>query len=109
MRSLTKRTNLFLIVAMAGLTWVQPAAGGGLKDVPYHFDQSKLAAAEDSFHFLRSFVDYFYLLVKGNTSAFKVFPSTEHVSGWCVGDAHPENFGVVLLQDGQPLFTMNDM
>ena len=109
MCSLTPRKTLFLIIAIAWLPWVQPAACEGLKDVSYDFDRSKLAAAEDSFHFLRSFVDYFYLLVKANASAFKTFPSTAHVSGWCVGDAHPENFGVVLSDDGQPLFTMNDM
>ena len=109
MCNLTPIKTLLLIIAIAWLTWAQPAACGGLKDVSYDFDQSKLAAAEDSFHFLRSFVDYFYLLVKANAATFKIFPSTAHVSGWCVGDAHPENFGVVLLNDGQPLFTMNDM
>jgi uncharacterized protein (DUF2252 family) len=106
---LTKIQRLSLLIAVSWLIWALPAAGERLNDVSYSFDQSKLAAAKDSFHFLRSFVDYFYLLVKANASTFKIYPSTENVSGWCVGDAHPENFGVVLLHGSQPLFTMNDM
>src|SRR6266446_691873 len=109
MCSITPGKKVFLLLAIAWLVWAQPVAGAGLTDVPYDFDQGKLAAAEDSFHFLRSFVDYFYLLVKANMATFTIVPSTASMSGWCVGDAHPENFGVVLLQDGQPLFTMNDM
>jgi len=80
-----------------------------LSDVPYRFDQQKLQAAADPFHFLRSFVDYFYLVAKTNRSKFKAIDDGWRFSGWCVGDAHPENFGAVILKDGASTFTMNDM
>ena len=89
MCSITPGKKVFLLLAIAWLVWAQPVAGAGLTDVPYDFDQGKLAAAEDSFHFLRSFVDYFYLLVKANMATFTIVPSTASMSGWCGGDAHP--------------------
>lgn len=81
----------------------------GLADVAYNFDKAKLAAAEDSFHFLRSYVDYFYLLVKANRGSLQAVSAADGVQGWCVGDAHPENFGALIRNDGRSLFTMNDV
>ena len=37
-----------------------------LNDVSYQFDHDKLKAANDSFHFLRTFVDYYYDLFPAN-------------------------------------------
>lgn len=82
---------------------------GNFQDVLYTFDAQKNQAAEDSFHFLRSYVDYFYLLIKANKSHLQAFNKLSNVSGWCVGDAHAENFGVLIQKDQSSLFTMNDM
>ncbi len=85
------------------------AASLPLKDPNYSFDQTKLGAAQDSFHFLRSYVDYFYLVLNANQSALPLVTGLENTAGWCVGDAHPENFGILIQQDGRSMFTMNDM
>ena len=79
------------------------------KDVPYTFDQEKNQAAADSFHFLRSYVDYFYLLISKNQSQLKVFNQFQKITGSCVGDAHAENFGLLIQKDQTSQFTMNDM
>ena len=79
-----------------------------LEDVSYSFDSSKLGAAKSAFSFQRTFVDYFYLLVQKNESQLNV-AKLKNFSGWCVGDAHPENFGLLQLQDQSHIFTMNDM
>lgn len=80
-----------------------------LQEPPYVFDSQKLEAADDSFHFLRSFVDYFYLTFKENPQEFLSIQTLTSTSGWCVGDAHPENFGFLIQDDGSTLFTMNDL
>ena len=81
-----------------------------LKDVAYSFDQNKLDAAPDCFHVLRTFVDYFYLLIKENKSTWQTLGNISGTNyGWCVGDAHLENFGIMHQQGGKPIFTMNDM
>jgi hypothetical protein len=83
-------------------------ASASIQDVPYQFDQEKIAASDDSFHFLRSFVDYYYNLVAANKDKLNI-TKVSSFSGWCVGDAHPENFGVLLQNNSSALFTMNDM
>ena len=85
------------------------AKAPGLTDVAYSFDKDKLDAAKDPFHFLRSYVDYFYLLVQANRGSLQAVSAVDNIPGWCVGDAHPENFGVLIQNNGSSLFTMNDV
>lgn len=80
-----------------------------LQEIEYRFAPDKLAVAANPFQFFRSFVDYFYLLVSANRTALSSLSSTWSTSGWCVGDAHPENFGVLLLKDEKSIFTVNDV
>lgn len=76
----------------------------------------KLAAAVDSgpFGFFRAYVPYFYDLLRRKWSdpVFPDFHGMEVIEGWCVGDAHPENFGIIYCQpEGRKssmIFTMND-
>jgi len=96
------------LIMMFGLqTNAKPAFE--LNDPNYQFDQTKLDAANDAFHFLRTYVDYFYLVIKENSTNLPTVESLENVAGWCVGDAHPENFGMLIQQNGRSLFTMNDI
>lgn len=83
--------------------------GKKLQDVDYTFNKEKLTAVNDTFHFLRSYVDYFYQMISVNVDRLPSIAATRKTSGWCVGDAHAENFGVLLQSDGSPLFTMNDV
>src|SRR5689334_23290260 len=67
-------------------------ASAPLQDVEYTFSVSKSNQADDAFHFLRSYVDYFYLVTAKNQKNLRV-GSLQGFGGWCVGDAHAENFG----------------
>ncbi len=80
-----------------------------LSDVSYNFDEQKMTVVINSFHFARSFVDYFYELIAKNTSQLYIAQGLSAHSGWCVGDAHAENFGILLQENGTGTFTMNDM
>ncbi len=87
----------------------QTFAQDEIRDVKYDFDSQKLEASQDAFHFTRSFVDYYYDVIAGNTETLKIARELSQYSGWCVGDAHAENFGILLQNDGKSFFTMNDM
>lgn len=80
-----------------------------LKDINYKFDQAKINSSEDAFHLMRSFVDYYFKLIAKNPNSLHLLKKTKSYAGWCVGDAHPENFGILLQDNGKALFTMNDM
>lgn len=79
-----------------------------LADVDYQFSPLKLNSANDSFLFYRSFVDYFYLLVKKNELNLST-ASLKNTEGLCVGDAHAENFGFVIDNNLASMFTHNDL
>lgn len=110
LRAIAAATYLVVGIAIAlssaRVAWAESAE---LDDVPYRFDQQKLLAAKDPFHFARSFVDYFYLVVKVNKNNLPKVAGKWTQSGWCVGDAHPENFGYLLNDSGKTQITMNDL
>lgn len=81
----------------------------GLADTPYTFSAEKVQQSSNAFYFVRSFVDYFYLLVAQNKGQLYFFKTFSKFKGWCVGDAHAENFGFILLEDGSTKFTVNDI
>ena len=91
------------------LVLLLPFSSLALEAPQYSFDLQKLAESKTSFHFLRSFVDYFYLTIAQNNKTLGVTKHFSQYSGKCVGDAHPENFGFLFQNDGNPLFTMNDI
>jgi len=74
----------------------------------------KAAVSTGLFGFFRAYVPYFYDLLrrKGGDPAFPDFHGMEVIEGWCVGDAHPENFGVIHCRsqgrENEMVFTMND-
>ncbi|MBC7427299.1 MAG: DUF2252 family protein [Bacteriovorax sp.] len=111
MRKLTVQYLLFAI--LFGITSISVFATEEIEttltDINYQFDKTKVNASEDSFHFLRSFVDYYYKLIPVNADSLNVGRAASHFSGWCVGDAHPENFGALLQDNSTVIFGMNDM
>lgn len=84
------------------------ASGLKLQDVDYQFNPLKLNTATNSFLFYRSFVDYFYLVVKKNELSLST-QSLKNFEGLCVGDAHAENFGIVIDDNFKSIFTHNDL
>ena len=108
-----KAHNKVIILCIALVAFCTPqvtmAASSELQDVPYQFDAKKVEASDDSFHFLRAFVDLFYLSFQANQKNLSIVSKLSQTTGWCVGDAHAENFGFLLQENKSPLFTMNDM
>ena len=94
------------IILLSNLAFAQPIT---LTDINYNFDQTKVDASEDSFHFLRSFADYYFKIIAKNTHSLNIAKKAGAISGWCVGDAHAENFGILIQEDDSNIFTMNDM
>lgn len=105
MKILKKLIQIFSLVIFL----TQNSTASDLQDVNFTFDQKKNAAAKDAFHFFRSYVDYFYLIVAANKSNIVTFDNVSSFTGWCVGDAHLENFGFLVQKNNTSLFTMNDM
>lgn len=103
------RFHLTIYFFLLSLLFFRPCTSSALVDVNYSFDSQKLESSESSFYFLRSFVDYFYLLVASNEMNLSAYLSNKNGVSWCVGDAHPENFGTMILENNQSIYTMNDM
>ena len=75
---------------------------------PQAFDR-KLEAAKTPFLFFRSFAPLYYRLFSGKLAALpESLRRVTSQEGWCAGDAHPENFGVLVDDSGAPTFTIND-
>ena len=68
----------------------------------------KAQAARSPFEFFRSFVAVYYDVVVTRPELTHSFRDVRKQMGWCVGDAHPENFGILLNQSGKAVFTVND-
>lgn len=71
---------------------------------------AKIEACDSPFMFMRAFVSSYYdLIAKGIPGHAERFASLKKHQGWIVGDAHPENFGALLNDKGEAVFTMNDL
>jgi hypothetical protein len=93
-------------------TLAQPLTRDDLRRLyPYLSDDdfgAKFDAATDPFRFLRTFIPYFYQVIRNNPPPELITLMTNS-AGWCVGDAHPENFGVLVADNGEAIFTINDV
>lgn len=69
---------------------------------------ARFRTVDSSFQFFRTFVPFFYSRLNANRSITGQFGALTQAEGWCVGDAHPENFGSLLDDDGRAYFAMND-
>ena len=105
-----KRLVLILSLSLFSMaSFSQSESVINLTDISYVFDQKKVDASEDSFHFLRSFVPYYYGLISKNSSALNITTKVKKTPGWCVGDAHAENFGILIQENLSQKFTINDL
>ncbi|MBP7845096.1 MAG: DUF2252 family protein [Proteobacteria bacterium] len=72
----------------------------------------KIKTSSNVFKFFRSFVPYFYKTAKDlqiGKDSQDPLNSISHEMGWCVGDAHLENFGSVVDQKNFIEFRANDI
>lgn len=103
------KITIKIIILLISINLTQAQEASSLNDINYQFDAQKLGDSSDTFHFTRSFVDYYYGIIAKNTAQLNIAQAAASFSGWCVGDAHPENFGILLQNNSKPLFSMNDM
>lgn len=99
---------LQILLVTPNETFARTPANLPLEDVKYDFPASKIEAAKNPYRLLRSVVDYFYLLANANQKNLPIVTSHLSTSAWCMGDAHQENFGFILLDNGKSIFTIND-
>lgn len=76
-------------------------------------DDDFLAKAQtitNSYKYIRTLIPAFYW--RWAQAAMPLTPAVSELtseSGWCVGDAHPENFGALLNDQGKAFFLVNDL
>lgn len=80
-----------------------------LTDVNYDFGSKNADLPKDAFHFSRTYVDYFYLMIAANNNSLKALEPLAKYTGYCVGDAHPENFGILIQENGDRKFVVDDI
>ncbi|MBX3032496.1 MAG: DUF2252 family protein [Bdellovibrionaceae bacterium] len=71
--------------------------------------EQRIALLNSPNDFFRAFGPYFYLRAKKNLLNVEPWKSLKGHQGWCAGDAHPKNFGVLLSERNQPLYSINDV
>jgi hypothetical protein len=78
-----------------------------------HFNSAqinaKIIAAKNPDEFFRSFIPLYYNTLKNNPSLLGHLVSMAKDTGWCAGDGHFSNFGVMLDDRGLAQFTINDL
>lgn len=109
MNAIAMKKAISLTTGLLLLSNVALAKPSTLTDINYNFDQTKVNASENSFYFLRSFVSYYFGVIAKNKDSLHISKKAGSFNGWCVGDAHPENFGILIQDEGSTIFTMNDM
>jgi hypothetical protein len=71
--------------------------------------KKKTVGAPSSFRFFRALAPLFYERIETDPLHAHRFASLKEFRGWMHGDAHPENFGVLLARDGSARFAANDI
>src|SRR5688500_5751506 len=73
------------------------------------FLEERIKAADAPFKFLRAFVPYYYRALKDKPADYPAFESLKSFEGWCAGDPHHENFGVMIDAESAAAFTLTDL
>jgi hypothetical protein len=100
------RSKTFIYTVLVAM--LSSISHGQIRDVRYNFDAKKVSSIKEPLGFFRTFADYFYLLEAENYNRQSFVSIHWPSSGWCMGDAHMENFGTQLLRTGKPVFAVND-
>ncbi len=111
------RSRLCSLAILASLTW----APNSFSETPTErlarlYPQlspaelrEKIRVTRTPFEFYRSFVALFYDELGATPLTGTTFAAIANDTGVCIGDAHPENFGVILNDRGESVFTVNDV
>jgi hypothetical protein len=68
----------------------------------------KVAATDSEFLFYRSFVSYFYKILKDSETSFPLSPEIKSFKGHDPGDLHIDNFGLIHINPKKSIYSMND-
>lgn len=71
--------------------------------------EGRIAQMENPDDFFRAFGPYFHAAVRGDILTQNPFRAFAGQTTWCAGDAHPENFGILLDLSGRGYFLLNDL
>jgi hypothetical protein len=71
--------------------------------------KQKTTTASSAFRFFRAFGPLFYERIVRDPAHQQLFSRLKAFKGWMMGDAHPENFGILLARDGSARFAANDI
>lgn len=99
------------------------AESGILKSLPLLYPSlsigrinQKTQLADTPLKFFRAFPALFYTQLQGllqqaqsNRALFPLLNKLEPFPGWCVGDAHIENFGTLIDSNNEAFFSFNDL
>lgn len=71
--------------------------------------EKKIKGAKNKFMFFRSFAPLFYRRLAANPQTLKPLKAAMDYPAVIAGDAHPENFGFLVMEDDEVKFTFNDV
>lgn len=69
---------------------------------------SRFGKAKNKHKFLRSFIPYYYQEIHKSAADLAAFAKAARTTGHIVGDAHVENFGFLVGNDGKSILALND-
>jgi hypothetical protein len=64
--------------------------------------------AKDKHKFLRSFIPYYYQEIQKSSADIPAMAKASKTTGHIVGDAHVENFGYLISNEGKSVLALND-
>ena len=83
-----------------------------LQDLYPHHSQdmigTRIDKAKNKHKFMRGFIPYYYQKAFEAKESIPVHAKMKKTTGQIVGDAHVENFGFIVNNDGRPVLALND-
>ena len=80
-----------------------------MKDAELSFSPLLLADVRTPVQFAQTFPNYYFELIKNNSSLLKSLEGIETFTAWTPGRAFPESFGALIRGDAASIFTVADV
>jgi hypothetical protein len=106
--------KLLILVSLTSQLHAKPCKKitNALRDLyPHHSKDmilTRVDHAKDTHKFIRGFIPYYYDVAWDLRKELPVHKKMKNTTGHVVGDAHVENFGFMINNDGKPLLALND-
>ena len=108
------RLNLFILVLFSFQLQAKPCKKitRALQDLyPHHTEGmilTRIENAKNEHKFMRGFILFYYQEAFEARKSIPVHGKMKNTTGHIVGDAHVENFGFLINNDGKPILALND-